>query len=268
MKNKLQLLFFGLMLTYMLSSCVTSKHTDLLQNIPKDYPTVVPCEYRIIPGDQLAIAVYAVDKKIERQFRAYAPNYTWAQDRDAITASNDQIRYREAGRQSKPLRVYADGTINFPYLGKIYVQGFTILEAQKYISEKLASYAEGTTAEVSLSNNYFSVLGETGAQRIGMSGTRMTIYQALATANTIGTYGNRSKVSIIRQTADGTVLLKEFDLRSKDIIDSEYYYIQPNDVIYFPQMKRKFFGGTDSFAGTISLITLFTGIVVYAAKLF
>ena len=266
--NRLKILAPLLILVYMLTSCVTSRDTNLLQNIEQNYPKVKPENYQLIPGDQLSIVIYAIDKETQSQFSGFAPRYAFAGQNNATQTSSDVARqYDNTNYNGTPINIYADGTINFPYLGKLYVQGMTIFEVRKLMSDKLEAFAEGTTADVNLSNRYFSVLGEAGAQRYYMTNTTMTIYEALATSNSISDYGNRAKVSIIRQTEDGSIL-RTFDLRSKDVIDSEYYYIQPNDVIYFPQMKKRFFGGTDSFAGTISLVSLFIGIMVYAARLF
>ena len=50
-------------------------------------------------------------------------------------------------------------------------------------------------------------------------------------AGDAGTYADRSKVRIIRETENGTIV-KMFDLRSRNIVHSEFYYIEPNDVIY------------------------------------
>lgn len=89
---------------------------------------------------------------------------------------------------------------------------------------------------------------------------RINIYQALANSGTISNIGDIKNVKIIRQTSDGTEV-KTFDLRSKDIVDSEFYYIQPNDVIYVQQMKRRFFGEINSFTGIFGMITTAVGTV-------
>ncbi len=57
---------------FSLSSCVTSKNTDLLQDIKMNHPPQVLVkaeEYRIIPGDQLSIVVYAWDNETAACFR-------------------------------------------------------------------------------------------------------------------------------------------------------------------------------------------------------
>ncbi|MDU1889942.1 MAG: polysaccharide biosynthesis/export family protein [Dysgonomonas sp.] len=257
-------------LVCILSSCVTSKDTNLLQDIKANHPelTVPPEEYRIIPGDLLTINVYALDPNTARLFASYSAGFAWRGfDESTAVSASYQLRSLESVGHIRPVTVYADGTITFPYIGKIYVKGYTLLEAKNLISRKLDQFAEGTSADVTLANRYFSILGEGGADRVTMTSTSMTIFQALAISTTIGAYGDRSKVTIIRQNATGSVT-KTFDLRSKDIIDTEFYYIQPNDVIYVPQMKRKFLGSTTSFTGVFGLLTSVAGVIVVILRVF
>lgn len=263
MNNRIKIIFGIICSISIFSSCVTNKNTDFLQNIPKEYATVKPEEYKVIPGDLLSIGVYSLNQETTQLFSAFKPNAS-DNSRSVGQTSGGAIN-TDSGK--KPIPVYADGTINFPYLGKIYVQDKTLFEIRKELSERLNAFSEGTSAEVTLANRYFSVLGETGAQRIQMNSTQMTILQALSIANTIGLYGDRSKVSLIRQTKDGSTI-KTFDLRSKDIIDSEYYYIQPNDVLYFPQMGRKALGAGESLASILGVVISLASIIVYSIRLF
>ena len=269
MKAKLKLLLLCICLLQVFNSCVTSRQTDLLQDISKKYPTITnPDEYRILPGDELTITVYALDSQMASLFRGYAPGGgAWTGGSDLTVANIWLLRNTESNQGVRPVIVYSDGTINFPYLGKIYVQDLTLLEARKIMSQKLNAFAEGTSADVSLYNKYFSILGEVGPQRVVMPREKITIYEALTLANGIGDYGNRSKVTILRKTKDGASV-KSFDLRSKDIIDTDFYYIQANDVIYIPQMKRKFMGTSNSFAGIFALLSSFAGLVTFAVRLF
>lgn len=269
MKNFIKL--FGILFCVsMLSSCITSKHTNLLQDIQLNYPEVLtkPGEYRVIPGDQLSIAVYAWDTETKKMFSGYTPRFTY-QGLSESTGVNvgAQSRGLENMGGIKPVSVYADGTITFPYLGKVYVQGLTMLELRDLLSEKLDVISPGTTADVSLANRYFSILGEAGANRVTMPSTSMTILEALAIAGNIGPYGDRSKVTVIRQTESGSTS-KTFDLRSKEIIDTEFYYIQPNDVIYIPQTSKKFLGSTTSIAGVLGLLLSVASLVVVVLRIF
>lgn len=268
MKVTLKLFLLLICLIQGLSSCVTSRQTNLLQDIAKDYPAINNTEeYKIIPGDLLSVTVFALDPEIHSLFRGYTSGLSWMGRDNETLADAWSFRNMESSYNIKPVTVYTDGTINFPYIGKVYVQGLTVLEARKIISQKLNAFAEGTSAEVMLYNKYFSIIGDVGPQRVVMPSTKTTIFQALAISNNINPYGDRSKVTVMRQTKDGTEV-KTFDLRSKDIVDSEYYYIQPNDVIYIPQMKRKFLGSTNSFVGTFGLLTSLAGLITFAVRLF
>ena len=53
-------------------------------------------------------------------------------------------------------------------------------------------------------------------------------------------FGNRYEVSVIRENPEGSVV-KEFDLTDKKIIDSEFYYIVPNDIIYVKPLSGRYF---------------------------
>lgn len=270
MKNNTKLYLITACIITLLTSCVTSKDTNLLQDIEANYPelTAPPEEYRVVPGDQLNIVVYAWDEETQRIFAGYTPRFSGQgiSDRTGVDAGS-LGRSLDDAAGVRPVTIYADGTITFPYLGKIYVQGMTILEIRNVISNKLETIADGTTAEVSLYNRFFTILGEVGAGRVTMPSTTLTIYQALSLANSIGPYGDRAKVSIIRQTQEGAKVMT-LDLRSKDIIGSEYYYIQPNDVIYVPQMKRKFLGSTESFTGVFGLLTSLASVIIFTLRIF
>ena len=61
------------------------------------------------------------------------------------------------------------------------------------------------------------------------------------------------------------VLKRTFDIRSKDIINSEFYYIEPNDVIYIQFMPGHSFG-ISHVSTTIAVVatTLSFGGFIYA----
>ena len=81
----------------------------------------------------------------------------------------------------------------------------------------------------------------------------MTIYQALAISGQTTERMDLSKVKIVRKGKDGRDIIKEFDLRSQDVIESQFYYIKPNDVIYFSTSKNAFFNVT-SVSSFISMV--------------
>ncbi len=258
MRNILNIFVSLMLITLAFSSCITTRDTNYMQDIPTGYEKIVQEPYRVIPGDKLSVSVFTVDEEISELFGIFAPI---EETMDAgVSGSSDK----------KTINVYADGTINFPYIGKLYVQDMTVQEIGQLLTTKMGqvgSNSAGTIVNVYLANRYFSLLGEMGASRVIMPKNRLTIYEALAISGSISNIGNKSQVSILRQTKDGSVL-KTFDIRTIDIIDSEFYYIQPNDLIYVPKMNRQFFGAATSFTGVFALVTGFAGLVTFLVRLF
>lgn len=270
---KVRLLFIPFLLLCIVSSCITPRDTNFLQDIDKNYPMEQgELDYKIIPGDQLRLTIYTLDVDVKKLFSVYSRVIRGGQGGQGQNGEGLTV-----GDYLEPnvLNVYSDGCVKIPYVGKIAVSGLSILEAKKVISEKLSMFfsketKEPVTVDVVLANRYFSVLGEAGASRVAMRVPRVNIYQALANSGTISNVGDIKNVKIIRQTSNGTEV-KTFDLRSKDVVDSEFYYIQPNDVIYVQQLQRRFFGEITSFTGIFGMITTVIatalGIVVLVDKL-
>ena len=83
----------------------------------------------------------------------------------------------------------------------------------------------------------------------------MNIFQALAMTGDVMNSGDRRHVRIVRPKDFGQEPeILEFDIRTNTIIDSKYYYVYPNDVIYVARTKDSFYK-VPSYAGFIGLIT-------------
>lgn len=214
-----------------LNSCVTTKKTTYLQEYKKgEYPaeTYTPETYVIQPNDNLYIYVSTPDPSLSAIFNA-AP-------------AGGVMRMDESTANLLSYPVNLDGTVEIPYIGIIEVAGMTLSEARIELETKLIDYVLDASIIVKLVNNYVSVLGEVNSPGLyPIYKDRLNIFQALAMAEDMGEYSNRYKVSVIRQTNEGSIV-KEFDLTDKNIVDSEFYFVMPNDVIYAKPMKGKFFG--------------------------
>ena len=70
-------------------------------------------------------------------------------------------------------------------------------------------------------------------------------------------FGDRKEVQILRQIPGGNII-KEFSLKDRNILTSEYFYVMPNDVIYVNPIKGRFFNMTVfPYSVIISSITTF-----------
>lgn len=241
-----------LLLVFALTSCVTTKKLTYLQsgeNSKDIINSANPPPYNIMPYDNLFIRVMTPDPKLSDMF-------------NTIPASISSISMTEQSADMLSYIVDGDGNIQLPYAGKIMVAGKTLDIITDEVEKILKSYIADAAVTVKMVNNYVSLLGE--FQRPGkylIYKERMNIFQAMALAGDLGDFSNRQKVQIMRQTKEGTVI-REFSLRDRSILASEYYYVMPNDVIYAKPMKGRFFH-LNEFPYTIILSALTTFVLFW-----
>ena len=267
--KQLQNIFLVALIGLAFASCVTSKKVNYLQEptkhnkIPSYADTVDYEEYKLRTGDRLYIYVYSLDENIMRMYNAG----TGSQSRSQMM---QQMQY-SGGRTTNELYSYLidkEGNIDFPTIGKVQVAGLTTRETKRVMEEQLSSLLKeipGYTTisvEVMVMQRTFSLIGVQSG-RYPIDKEKMTIFEALALMGNLQTYSDRSRVKIVREI-NGETVIKTFDLRSKDIINSEFYYVQPNDIIYVRELTGKAFGITSAGAGVaVVSATLSFGVFVY-----
>jgi polysaccharide export outer membrane protein len=246
-KSKIKYLFVFVVALVALSSCITNKDMNYLQDIESTYPKYEPKEYIIKPGDEIAMQVFSTNPDIMRIFSQTSGS--------VIQVSSQFLTYK----------VYADGTIDLPFIAKIDVAGKTIREAQSQIEFLFRDHINSDFAiNMVVANRYFYVIGKSKTKgQYSFYKDKMNIFEAIALAGDLDVVADRKKVKIIRTTGDQQTVVK-FDLRSKNIIDSEYYYIQPDDVIFVGETTNSFFKITSytTFLTTITSTLSFILLVV------
>lgn len=255
--------------TMSMTSCVTSRKVNLLQEPDKHIPaytdTLSYVDYQLRIGDRLFVYVYSVDEHVMKLFNASGASSAGGYMRHQMMSGGN-------GYSSNELYSYLvldDGCIDFPLVGHIYVRGMNTREIKLALEKELATYIKSygdynvLSCEVNVVQRTYSVISENGTGNFPIRKEKLTIFEALAEAGDVGDWSDRSKVKIIREI-EGQTKVIEFDVRSKDIINSEYYYIEPNDVIYVQQLKGKAFGVSNA-ATTVAIVasTLGFGGFVY-----
>ena len=124
---------------------------------------------------------------------------------------------------------------------------------------------------VKLAGLKFTTIGE-----IGTTGTNIifkdevSIIEAVAQAGDIPVTGDRKNVRIMRQYPDG-VRVHKLDLTDINVVNSPFYFVQPNDVIIVDPLPQKSIGtgttGLDTFRTTLTVITGLTSIILLAISL-
>lgn len=263
-----RLTFVMLALGLALSSCVTSKKVNLMQKagkhgIPEYADTLSFEDYVLRKGDRLYIHVYSIDDKIMSLFNAGMTG----------TGSNYYRGNNSSNTTNIDLYTYVvddDGYITFPTLDKVRVRGLTTREVKHLLEKELAKmtvqHSEtmlNLSVEVQVVQRYFSVIGALGSGKFAIMKEKETIFEALAQTKGLSDFSDRSRIHIVRELEDSTVI-KTFDVRSEDIINSEFWYVEPNDVIYIENMRGYSFGINS--AGTVVSVvasTLSFGVFIY-----
>ena len=134
--------------------------------------------------------------------------------------------------QNQSYVVDTDGEITMPVIGKIHAAGMTTKGLGDYPTEKISKEVDSPVVRVQLANFRVNVLGEVkrpGA--IEAKSERFTIFDALAAAEDMTEYGERTNVMVIREE-NGQRAYHRVNLKDARIVDSPYYYLQQNDVVY------------------------------------
>jgi polysaccharide export outer membrane protein len=238
-------------MTVLISSCVTNKKLTYLQSeCPREeFIAITPATYIIQPYDNLYIRVITPDPKLAEMF-------------NTMPANSGSMSMNELSADILSYTVDDTGTIELPYAGKFIVAGKTLNQIKVELDIAIKSYITDAVVTVKMINNYVSIIGE--VQRPGkyqIYKNRLNIFQALAMAGDLDKYSNRQKIQIIRQTPDGNTV-KEFSLKDRSIIGSQFFYIMPNDVIYAPPMKGRFFQ-MEAFPYAVILSTITTFVLIW-----
>ena len=163
-------------------------------------------------------------------------------------------------------RIFADGTVDLPFLSQVPLGGQTLDQAQIIIQERLKAFVPDVQVKVALATGTFCVIGDAGRGYFPIYKERLTIFQALAMAGGMNESGNYHQVKIIRQNEKGTQIMS-FDIRTESVIGSEFYYIYPNDVIYVEVSKKRFWA-VNSYASFLGLVTSSITLLVTVWSLF
>ena len=255
------LLLTGLLLCLLSTSCIP--HKDIVYLQEKDRPsdsTQLMVEqqkpYRVQVNDILNIRIKVLDQDNVTIFNPVGEG--------SLNASSAERAYFDG------FTVNLHGNVKIPELGEINVLGYTTEAIEELIKEKLLEEQFKETANifvtVKLAGLRFTVSGEVGSPGSNtLFQDRVNIFEAIANSGEIPITGNRKEVQIIRQYPQGQQI-HTLDLTDRNVMNSPYYYIQPNDIIYVKPIRQKTWGtgttGRESLATIISVLSLLTTTVL------
>jgi len=246
MRKTLNYFLFAVIFAGFFGSCITPRRLNYMQSrVNNDSlfnDTVVYKDYKLKVGDYLYFTVYSTDDNATEILNGVPSGTTRNTSDIGSSPSADLITYL----------IDQNGDIDFPMAGKMHVAGLTLRETGYLLEEKLSSVLEKVSVDARIVRRYFSVIGEGKTGRYSIEKEKLTIYEALAMIGDVGDFTDRGHIKLMREV-NNKLIIKEFDLRSTDIINSEFYYIEPNDILYLPTLKEQFLGIT-SLASLISIV--------------
>jgi polysaccharide export outer membrane protein len=255
--------FLFLLLISVLTSCVPRKKLIYLQGEPvslKKIREINDIPYKLQVNDILIINIKADDENLVRMFQKQG---------NADNAVQNNVQGGGGGGYFFGYSVDKHGNIRLPYLGEINVLGYTTKEVREKVEGRLKEYLSDNTeifVTVRLDGIRYRVMGEVGSPGPKIIyQNEVTIIDAVTNAGDITLVGDRENVEVIRMTPTG-VKKFEVDLTKISAMDSEVFYIKPNDYINVKPLPQKSIGtgttGLQSLTTIVSVFTLVTSVIL------
>ncbi|MFO7823133.1 MAG: polysaccharide biosynthesis/export family protein [Cyclobacterium sp.] len=189
----------------------------------EDFP-----EPKIQKGDLLKITVSSLSAESNLLFNA-----------GVMSSAEDGRMMNAAVPINEGYLVDKDGQVNFPVLGKIGLEGLTKEEAIEKMAQRLEEYVKDPIVNLQYLNFKITVIGEvSNPNTFTLETDRITILEALGLAGDMTEYGKRENVLVIRDEG-GVRKAVRLNLNDRAILNSPYFMLHQNDVIYVEPDKIK-----------------------------
>jgi polysaccharide export outer membrane protein len=227
-------LFFSITILLGVSSCLNQKQITYFQpaNLTSDTSkSEISQKHKLLlkPGNIISVGVSSISPEANVMFNPYL----------VMQPMNIQSTQTNNLLPAIGYMVDDEGMISIPMAGKVKVGGLNINEARDTIVKKLEEFLINPTVNVRMLNYSVSVLGEVNRPSVyTIPNERITLPELLSLAGDLTIFAKRENILVIRET-DGKREFARVDLTRRDLFNSPYYYLQPNDVVYVEPGKGK-----------------------------
>jgi polysaccharide export outer membrane protein len=248
-----------------LSSCIGTKRlTYLAEDEKNQVDSLISFQqiqkpYRVQINDLLSIRIKALDQELTSMFNPI-------NDSENSNVATEEKAYFDG------FLVGRHGEIRIPTIGEMKVLGLSLEEIRLKLKRKLLEDYFKSEANifitVKLAGLRYTTLGEIsrpGSQVIYKD--QVSIMEAIANAGDITLTGDRRAVKILRQYPEGQRIHK-VDLTKISAVNSQFYYILPNDLIIIDPLPQKSLGiGTTGFGTLGTIFSLAAAITILFIRL-
>ncbi|TVZ26035.1 polysaccharide export outer membrane protein [Gillisia sp. Hel_I_86] len=225
-QNYLKLPLLAFFSIIFMNSCVSNKEIAYFQGLDtiQQQANASKNSLEIKPNDLLTISVSAYNMEAAMPFNLPVVGMSNGGGMDALRVSGTP--------QLQSYLVDSDGNIEFPQLGSLKVEGLNTQELASNLKEKISEYVQQPIVNVRLVNFQVSVLGEVNRPgTFTIPDEYLSLPKALGLAGDLSIYGQRSNVLVMRED-NGAKVHGYLDLSNANVINSPFYYLQQNDVVY------------------------------------
>lgn len=107
------------------------------------------------------------------------------------------------------------------------------------LNSVLREYLIGPSVNITILNFKVTVQGEVVKPGvINVQSERLTLPEALGMAGDLTIYGKRENIMVIREK-EGKKTIERIDITNADFINSPYYYLSQNDLVYVEPNKTR-----------------------------
>ncbi len=260
MKNYL---LFGMILLFAMNftSCRSTRDMKYFQDVQNETQqgksAPIP-EYLIKADDNLYVDIKSMNVEVNQLFSpSKTASYGGTQSDFGLVSSQYLNGYR----------VDQKGIIQLPVIGEVKVDGMTEEAANNLIQKRVNEYFKDATVKVKILTYKITVLGEVRNPGVYYNYDKsITILDALGLANGTTEYASIKKALVLRTTAAGKKSYR-LDLREKNSMNSEAFYLLPNDILYIePDNYKNSAFNTTVFSLTLAAISTTILILSYIQK--
>lgn len=229
-----------MLLACIFASCSTPKNIAYFQDVQNaEILKIANAENKAIkvePFDKLSIIVSSKDPALAQIFNLNVITSRTSQGA-SFNGSGTEFREYSLGVNDgiSVFTVSADGTIDYPVLGVLKVEGMTRAELASYIKGQIVGkgLVKDPVVTVEFLNTGVSVMGEVARPgRYDLNADVITIVEALSLAGDLSIQGRRDNITVIRQTGDSVQTYKVDITDAEKVINSPAYYLKQGDVVY------------------------------------
>ena len=246
-------------LIFLLSSCKSSRNLVYFSDLPTSAVTQTPIENSTEPkiqsNDLLSISLSSLNPESNILFNS-----------GMLLSSNNNNNSASLYKINEGYQVDKNGEINFPVMGKVKLADLTMEQATEKMTTQIKQYVKNPIVNIRFMNFKVTVIGEVNRPAsFTIPSERINILEALGLAGDMTTFGRRENVLILREK-NGVRTTARINLNNKEVLNSPFFYLQQNDIVYVEPDNREKLSQTNLvnryipvFVATITALAIYFG---------